>query len=544
VRPWTRHLLTYRVGAGVLIALGVVLRLRQWWYARSYWLDELAVLRNVADRGYLELLRPLDYYQAAPVGWLWLQRLVADIAGFGERAMRLVPLLFGIALLVLVAWLARILLTPPGALLVLAFAVVNQYLIYYSNEAKQYTSEAFWVTLLLGLAVLITRQGLSRRLCLAYWTVATVGALMSMLTVPVTVVATLILLGNAILATSSIRSLQDLRSPENQHIAKQLLVGAPVWVLVVVPLYITVMHPALRNQTLQDYWSYAYPTRSLWHLGATWAWLRDLTDQVLEVPLDMRFGLLFLLLVAVGVVRAWMRHGAAVALLLLSPWFIGYAASALSLYPMTHRLALFGVPAALLLLGSAADLPRRAAHSAVGPRQWATMSLVALVMYLFALALLIPQAVTAGRLWRQPFDGFQHREQIEYVAAQRSSDSVVLAADNAEFVTDWYAPRVDLPVDAVLRASTTAEGCNPSALLSELSGHSNAWLILTTPSVPSHVRTYRQQLERHGLQVREVPFAGGLLIQYDLAQPPGGPETALPDTGYDCVEVFPNGFIN
>ncbi len=514
--------LTYRVAAGLLILLGAFLRLRQWLFARSYWGDELMVLRNIADRGYLQLAEPLDYSQTAPVGWLWLERLMGDLIGFGERSMRFVPLLYGIALLVVIAWLARQVLNAPAALLVLGFAAVNQYLIYYSNEVKQYTSEAFWVTLLLALGVLIIQRGPTWRRILTYWTVALIGVIMTILAIPVTIAVAGVLAVHALWIRRS--------SPDRWRALGRILVGAPIWGVIVGLLYVGVLRAAQNNPALQEYWSRVYPSQPLTHLRATWGWLRQLTRGLLHIPLDVSYPAVFLLLVFVGLLLCWRRWGLAIAALLVAPWAIGYTASALSMYPMAHRLALFGVPAVLLLLGSAVDQP------ASWLRESGARALTWLLPYGLAVALLVPQVYTAANLWRHPFDRFQHREQLEYIAAHGRDSDFVVGSGHAEFAAGWYGPLTGVEIDAIMKPSKLSSGtCDPEEFPALLRLHDTAWLILVEPNIETHDRFYRQYLESFGQQVEEIPFAGGLVIRYDLTAPPGGPLSAQPPSGYDCA---------
>ncbi|MEE3919909.1 glycosyltransferase family 39 protein [Micromonospora sp. BRA006-A] len=175
-----------------------MLRIRQWAYARSFWSDELYVAHNIRERGYLDLLRPLAFSQSAPPGWLWLERLAFAQFGDGERALRLVPLLFGLALLPLVAWLGRRLLPPLAALAALLLVAVAPFLIGYSNELKQYSAEAFGVTLVVGLALLLVRDGVTWAGSAVFWSAAAVMAFVSTLSIPVTGALGVLLAGYAL----------------------------------------------------------------------------------------------------------------------------------------------------------------------------------------------------------------------------------------------------------------------------------------------------------------------------------------------------------
>src|SRR5688500_17757475 len=96
----------YFAAYGLALA-GTVLKVVQWYHSRPLWLDEQMVLLNARDRGVSELVGALWLNQVAPLGWLLLQRGVLTAFGTGDRAMRAVPVLFGIATLWAGCWMAR-----------------------------------------------------------------------------------------------------------------------------------------------------------------------------------------------------------------------------------------------------------------------------------------------------------------------------------------------------------------------------------------------------------------------------------------------------
>ena len=76
----------------------------------SLWIDEAALARNIIDRPVSALFFPLDYAQVAPPGFLLIQKAVVLTIGASEYALRLFPLLCGVAALLVFARLAHYLL--------------------------------------------------------------------------------------------------------------------------------------------------------------------------------------------------------------------------------------------------------------------------------------------------------------------------------------------------------------------------------------------------------------------------------------------------
>jgi uncharacterized membrane protein len=140
------------------LAVGVALRVGAWLDARSLWLDEAMLAWNVCGRSFAGLLRPLDYQQGAPAGFLALERLAVVALGTGEWALRLVPFLASLAALALVDRFGRAHLGARGRVVGVALAAVAPALIYYSGEAKQYALDVA-----VGLGIPVLAAGRSAR---------------------------------------------------------------------------------------------------------------------------------------------------------------------------------------------------------------------------------------------------------------------------------------------------------------------------------------------------------------------------------------------
>jgi len=121
-----------------LLIIGTGIRLRNYFFNRALWLDEATLSLNIIHRDYLQLLKPLDTCQVAPVGFLWVEKFFVSILGPNELALRLFPLIAGILSLFLFYTVAKKITNKFIALYGLLFFVFGYYLIYYSTEVKQY----------------------------------------------------------------------------------------------------------------------------------------------------------------------------------------------------------------------------------------------------------------------------------------------------------------------------------------------------------------------------------------------------------------------
>src|SRR5512145_1703935 len=139
------------------VALGVLgAALRLWQYASgaSLWADEANLALNIVDRPLGRLLGPLDYRQMAPPGWLLLQKAAVTVLGGGEHALRLVPLLGGLAALPLTWLVARRVLRPGlGPALALGLVATAVPLIFFAAQVKPYATDTAAALGLLALAI-------------------------------------------------------------------------------------------------------------------------------------------------------------------------------------------------------------------------------------------------------------------------------------------------------------------------------------------------------------------------------------------------------
>ena len=130
---------------------------------RSLWLDEAYLALNILGRSTGGLLRPLAFNQGAPIGFLWIQKLVVGVGGDSEYAFRLAPLAAACLALVTFAFLAHRLLTPFAGAVAVGLLALADGPIYYASEAKQYSFDLLAMVALLLAAHLALSERLERR---------------------------------------------------------------------------------------------------------------------------------------------------------------------------------------------------------------------------------------------------------------------------------------------------------------------------------------------------------------------------------------------
>ncbi len=344
----------------LILAIGIGLRIVRFAQPRPLWLDEALIALNLFTRRPHEFFRPLDGNQISPPGFLLGEWLVTALAGTGEKALRLLPLIAGIVALILFARLARRILEPGMALLATALAALSPLLIYYSAEVKSY--EFDWLGAILVMhATLTVIEGPSR----GSWTR---WALASMFSALVSIAAPLFVGGCA---------LALLTAPEVRRGPRALLhlvaAGTPAALISGVHL-LMVSRGAAMTSFMQWYWAETFlepNLRSGVLLAAKLA--RDflasaLFSDLIVGSLPRKTMSIVIASSAVGAI-ALGRRSLPTAVLLLAPVVFAGAASLGRLWPLTPRLLLFAVPTALITvtagLGALARLAPRKARPAV-----------------------------------------------------------------------------------------------------------------------------------------------------------------------------------
>lgn len=164
-------------------ALGIALRLRQYLFNRSFWLDEAMLAHSLGRDLRLLLIHPLEYTQSATPGFLLAAYFPSLLFGAADWALRLVPLVAGVMTVVVAVVLARReFATAPARLVFVGLVSLSPVLIYYSSEFKQYGGDAlFSLVLLAALAYRDSRYG--------PWLVGMAGAVAAACSLPSILIA-------------------------------------------------------------------------------------------------------------------------------------------------------------------------------------------------------------------------------------------------------------------------------------------------------------------------------------------------------------------
>lgn len=134
------------------VIAGIFLRVYYYFLNRSLWIDEVYLSSSIVKMNMGQLLiKPLLYYQKAPLGFLFFEKLSTIFFTATELTLRLFPLICGILALILFVPLSKYYVKNKFAWAAVGIFAFSPALIYHATEVKQYSTELlFSIIILLG----------------------------------------------------------------------------------------------------------------------------------------------------------------------------------------------------------------------------------------------------------------------------------------------------------------------------------------------------------------------------------------------------------
>lgn len=459
-----------------LVGLGVVWRVARYASNPPVWGDEAFLAVNVLLRDFAGLLRPLEYYQIAPVGFLWAELAMVRALGPSEWVVRLIPFASGLASLGLFARFAGKTLDRRSALLAVGIFAASFYPVRHATEAKPYATDLFFSLLTTGLAWSAWLDRESARRWLALATVVALGVWCSY---PLVFVAA---------GVGGVLAVREWARPSRRSLGLFLAFGlasSASWLA----SYVVVAREQARSApfyTSLGTWQGAFPPlREPWKLPF---WLLDVhTGNMLAYPNGgNNFGSLATALLVVSGCLALRKSRPALLAILLAPLVPNLLAACLQRYPYgtSARTTLFMAPAFCLLAGlGAVRLIRRL----TGRRRRRVYRLAVL-----SLAGMMLVATVVNVAW--PYKNYEdtlNREAVESLAGLASPgdrwvvyDGVEeLPVSNSLMLEHWLQQMAEVRYNVLARAPVPVEWM-PAEDRVEVAEHGRTWLIVHRSGCP------------------------------------------------------------
>ncbi|WP_185153478.1 glycosyltransferase family 39 protein [Fulvivirga lutimaris] len=316
-----------------ILIFGLVIRGRQFLANRSFWLDEAFLANNLKTRGFQQLLEPLDYKQVAPIGFLWAEKLMANLFGMNEYALRLIPFLASIASIYLLYDLVRVLLTKRWGL-VIAFAfILPLTLTYFSSELKQYMTDLFVALLLFWFFFRFVYRNQS------FWPIIGLG-LIGAISIWFSNITPIILLSLGFALWVPTLSKFNLRK------VLVIVTSNLFWLISFYPYYMNFIKNNPHRDGMVRYWRNSFLPHQP---SEAYEWLKTTFEEIFRTITnftDVKYLALWLFLL--GVFSVFIRKSKWHFIYLFLPFLIHLVLSYFQMYPFGGRLVLYSIPLIIL----------------------------------------------------------------------------------------------------------------------------------------------------------------------------------------------------
>jgi hypothetical protein len=479
----------------LIILLGLSLRVAQYATDRSLWCDEALLALNVLHRSAGGLFKPLDYHQGAPIGFLLLEKLVTDLAGRGELAVRTFPLAFGALGLICFLPVASLYVSTRAVPVAVSLFALCGSLIYYSSEVKQYSSDVAVSVLLLWLLGRLARRPLSTANLIA---LSLLGGVAIWTSHP----ATFLLAGGGLALLAFAIGERDWR-----NFAKLCCVCA-VWAASFFACYQVSLHILTTDPSLLDFWRSYFPPEPFWSRKGLF-FLEDRFFAVFSDPARL-VSVVGAATFVVGCVKV-ARTDRVQFSLLVAPLLVTVAAGFVHRYPLGGRFLLFTLPILFLLIGQGA------VSIAEATGRFSPIARVAV------LALLFTKPIWADvQNLIHPSRPEDIKLAIFHIQANERPGDVWYVYHLARYQFWYYSEAYKVqPTDVRIGVDCGTNVACYSADLDKLRGQPRVWVLFSHIWIGDGLQEetwFLEHLDRLGVQLDSYRSTGARAYLYDLSQ--------------------------
>jgi hypothetical protein len=409
------------------ILIGIVLRLRQYLLNRSLWADEASLAVNLVTRSFSELTQLLDYHQAAPVGFLFIEKLSIVIFGNHDYVMRLFPLSAGILAIYLIYRIARASFGTIGLFTLLMFSI-SWWLVHYSSELKQYASDITVALLLVFLAGNCLKEKVRPK---DFLILGMVGSVVIWISHPSVLI--MVGIGLALILEKFTRK---------EYVSWAWIFGIGFgWVASFGLEYLVSLRHIVADEYLINYWQKNYVP---WPPWSDKGWFIDTYYTFLFFAFHRADNVMALITLSLAVIGAlsFLIRDRKTALLVISPFVVTLIVSMLQRYPLQNRFMLFLVPFVLFLMTEGV----RGIYWLVA--KWQPNISAALIGILVLLVIWQIAPIT----YEKAISGMREdiRPVIEYVSEKRMPDDSLYVFHSTDPAFHYYAPFYGLDTGKVI----------------------------------------------------------------------------------------------
>jgi len=328
-----------KIFAYCIIAFGIIIRIIVYLQNRDLFIDEANLARNIYERGYMELLRPLNYEQYAPPIFLWILKSTTLLFGYSEYAYRIYPLLAGLFTMIVMYIILREQTSMRALWYPLVLFAGAYMFIWFSSELKQHGCDVLITLLLVLLTTRINILKVASTRFIIYWSL--IGTVAIWASMPC--VFLLAGIGGYYFYTCISHKAYKKMTP--------LFIAGGTWATQFLFYYFAILKQQANSEYIQrvlgEYYVVLVP-----HTKDDWMHNWYLVKNVIMMCGGFTFlGWTFNLMLIVVAVIHLLRKNIALAILLVLPIILAYIASGLRQYAFVERYVLFLTPLFFLLFG-------------------------------------------------------------------------------------------------------------------------------------------------------------------------------------------------
>lgn len=480
-----------------LLIIGIILRIWQYAANRSLWLDEATLALSFVHRSFDGLTQPpLEYNQAAPLLFLFIQKAIIVVLGNREFTLRLFPLVAGVLSLFLMYKTAKKYLQGSAIYIALALFCFCASLIYYSSENKPYGSDVMFTLALLLAAYPCLEDAVKSQ---NYMLLIGAGLIAMWVSYP----AVFVMAGIGIALTL----LQISRKDWTGLLWSGLT--CLLWLINIAFLYLISLRYTVANKGSEDFWKSGFMPMPPWN---NWGWFGSILESSFSNPLGLSFVGLSAVLLLIGCISIFLRKWT-IGLVLVLTIMTTLVASGLQKYPFKVRLILFLVPIIFILI--AEGIERIRSTLANYSRVVASFTVAAL-----ALLLLTQPVISAIDGLKNPKMRTHIRPIVEYVSQNKRNSDVIYVHHSSQPAFKYYAPFYGFK-DSDYRVGVSAR-IKPEKYLNDidtLKGKDRVWFVfghLLSANKIDERLYYLIYLNRIGKKIDEFSAPGAVVYLYDL----------------------------
>ena len=316
----------------IIFLLGIFLRLKLYVTCSAFEDDECRLAITMLGKNLWQMFLPLGDAQSAPPLFVLCSKILANICGYSEKVLWIIPLLAGVAGMFCFYKLAEEYFEKKISVLISLFIfAVNSMLVQYSSIFKQYSTDVLVGILCLYYLSKININNLNKKQLAIL--------ILSMIILPFVSLPSIFFIGGMLV-------INFVKNYRNKKALAKIFVTILPFVLTMILYYVFNLAPSKADMDISfpNYWNDGFLTASYESI------MKVLVGNIKYYLMPNSLSFFTLILLLWGVVLMVKDKVKPLSCYILSVYFLILLASALHLYPYCLRVGLYAISMFILLI--------------------------------------------------------------------------------------------------------------------------------------------------------------------------------------------------